>query len=152
MQLDYAEAKKRIDKIKKTIEHHRKLYYELDNPDISDEEYDALERELIALEEQFSDLKTKDSPSNKVGGKASKGFEKIKHKVSQWSFSDIFDESEARKFDERVKRELSKDFGGNINPEYTAELKIDGLKIKMENYLVQPLEEMEKPEKMLQKM
>lgn len=129
--MDIQEAKKRIKKLKNTIEHHRKLYHELDQPEIDDEEYDALERELISLEKKFPDLKTKDSPTETFGAKTvvSKGFEKIKHEIAQWSFSDIFDEEEARKFDERVRRELAKDFGGKIDPEYTCELKIDGLKI-----------------------
>ena len=132
MNLSEAEAKKKIAILIKTIEYHRRLYYESDQPEIDDEEYDALERELIFLEKRFPGLKRKDSPTEKVGGKAVKGFSKLKHKVPQWSFSDVFDEGEAEKFDERVRRALAKDFGGELNLEYICELKIDGLKIVLE--------------------
>lgn len=126
------EAKQRVFELKKTIEHHRKLYYEYDTPEISDEEYDALERELLALEEQFPSLQTADSPTQRVGGAPVRGFAKVPHKVPQWSFSDLFDEEEAVAFDTRIKRELAKDFDDSSDVTYTAELKIDGLKIVLE--------------------
>jgi len=126
------EAKQRITALKETIERHRKLYYELDRPEISDEEYDALERELIALETDFPEYKTLDSPTQRVGGKPAEGFEKVTHKVPQWSFNDIFDEDEARAFDARVRRELEKEVGHVEKIVYTCELKIDGLKVVLE--------------------
>lgn len=125
------EAKKRIKELKKRVEYHRELYYVSDRPEISDEEYDALERELLNLEEQFPEFKTKNSPTQKVGGKATTGFKKVKHKIAQWSFNDVFDEEEARAFDKRVKKTLS-DIYNVSEVEYTCELKIDGLKIVLE--------------------
>lgn len=132
MGISKSEAKQRIEALKVTIERHRRLYYELDRPEISDEEYDALERELIALEDAFPDLKTLDSPTQRVGGAPADSFEKVEHKVPQWSFNDIFDEDEARAFDARVKRELEKEGGSARDVSYTCELKIDGLKVVLE--------------------
>lgn len=132
MGISKSEAKQRIEALKTTIERHRRLYYELDQPEISDEEYDALERELIALEDAFPELKTLDSPTMRVGGAPADSFEKVEHKVPQWSFNDIFDEAEARAFDARVKRELEKEGGSAADVSYTCELKIDGLKVVLE--------------------
>jgi DNA ligase (NAD+) len=125
-------AKQRIEALKASLERHRKLYYEQDQPEISDEAYDALERELIALEEEFPEYRTLDSPTLRVGGKPADGFEKVTHKVPQWSFNDIFDEDEAKAFDVRVRRELEKEVGSTEDMTYTCELKIDGLKVVLE--------------------
>lgn len=124
------EAKKQWKALRDLIEFHRKLYYLDQSPEISDEEYDALERELIAIEEQFPEFK-KNSPTQKVGGVAASGFKKVKHKVAQWSFNDVFDEDELIEFDKRVKRALADEYG-DAKVEYTCELKIDGLKIVLE--------------------
>ncbi len=124
------EAKKQWDSLRKVIEHHRNLYYVDEQPEISDEEYDALEREIQSIEEKYPEFK-KNSPTQKVGGKASSGFKKIKHKITQWSFNDVFDEEEFIAFDKKVKRALNDEFG-DIKVEYTCELKIDGLKIVLE--------------------
>lgn len=132
MKLSAKEAKQRIEDLKRTIERHRRLYYELDTPEIDDEAYDALERELIALEEAFPQYKTADSPTQRVGGAPAESFEKVTHKVPQWSFNDIFDESEAYAFDERIRRELQKEVGSIDAVSYTCELKIDGLKVVLE--------------------
>lgn len=129
--LSEKEAKKRWSALKKTLEHHRDLYYVKESPEISDEEYDALEREIIAIENDFPQFKKKDSPTQKVGGVAAVGFKKIKHKVAQWSFNDVFDEDEIIAFDKKVKRALGDEFEGS-DLEYTCELKIDGLKIVLE--------------------
>lgn len=131
MKLSEKEAKKRWKALIKTIEYHRDLYYAKDNPEISDEEYDALERELLSIEEQFPELRTLDSPTQKVGVAPSAGFKKIRHKVPQWSFNDVFNEEEAIAFDKKVKRALG-DVLGEVDLEYTCELKIDGLKIVLE--------------------
>lgn len=124
------EAKKQWKALRKLIEYHRGLYYVDQSPEISDEEYDALEREIIAIEEKYPDLK-KNSPTQKVGGIAALNFKKIKHKISQWSFNDVFDEEEMIAFDKKVKRALASEYG-DVNVEYTCELKIDGLKIVLE--------------------
>jgi len=113
----------RVKKLRETIERHRQLYHTLDRPEISDEAYDALVRELERLESQYLSLAISDSPTKRVGGAMLKKFEKVTHAVPQWSFNDAFDESDIRAFDERIKRSLG------MSPQYLAELKIDGLKI-----------------------
>ncbi|MDP3763115.1 MAG: NAD-dependent DNA ligase LigA [bacterium] len=117
------DIKERVKKLRETIERHGRLYHTLDKPEISDEAYDALVRELEQIELKYPELAASDSPTQRVGGKVLEKFEKVVHAVSQWSFNDAFDEPDIRAFDERIKRSLK------ISPAYTAELKIDGLKI-----------------------
>jgi len=126
------EAKKRIDILTGLIEHHRKLYYEKDRPEVTDEEYDALERELVFLENKFPEFLFENSPTQRVGGAPIDSFKKVEHKVPQWSFGDVFDEEEILEFDARIKRMTLKEVGSDVVPTYTAELKIDGLKIVLE--------------------
>jgi len=123
------EVQKKIVALRKIISHHRALYYEQDNPEIADEAFDALERELQKLETDFPEFKMVNSPLEKVGGKPTKGFSKVTHSISQWSFNDVFNENEFLKFDERIKKEVAKNFGAEKKYTYTCELKIDGLKI-----------------------
>ncbi|HRY31045.1 MAG TPA: NAD-dependent DNA ligase LigA [Candidatus Paceibacterota bacterium] len=130
--MDKKDAEKRLKKLRELIEYHRHRYHVLDDPEISDTAYDSLEQELINIENQFPNLRTDDSPSQKVSGRPLNKFEKVAHKVPQWSFNDIFDEQEARDFDERVKRMLEKKLGKKVSPQYDCELKIDGLKIVLE--------------------
>ena len=123
-------AKDRIEKLKKLINHHRYLYHVLDKQEITDEALDSLKHELYGLEQSFPGLITPDSPTQRVGGSPLEKFEKVKHKIPQWSFNDVFNEEEIREFNERIKRFLSKEYGHtpkNIN--YVSELKIDGFKI-----------------------
>ena len=117
------DIKERVKKLRETIERHRQLYHTHDQPEISDEAYDALSRELEQFESQYPSLATPDSPTRRVGGEVLEKFEKVAHVVPQWSFNDAFDESDIRAFDERVRRGLKN------SPEYIVELKIDGLKI-----------------------
>jgi DNA ligase (NAD+) len=119
----------RVVKLRETINHHSHLYYTLDEPLISDEAYDALIRELENLEKEYPELITPDSPTQRVGGAPLKEFEKVEHKIAQWSFDDAFDEDDIRAYDERVRRSLKAKFGEEISPVYTVELKIDGLKV-----------------------
>jgi len=128
------DAVKRLEKLRKTIEHHRYLYHVLDSPEISDEALDSLKSELDKIESEFPELITPDSPSQRVSGKPLDQFEKVKHKVPQWSFADIFNEKEAAEFGERVVRMLEKTKKNDIkiSPEFTCELKIDGLKVVIE--------------------
>ena len=123
------ETRERIKKLRETISHHSHLYYTLDKPEISDSAYDALIRELEELEKKYPELITKDSPTQKVGDTILKEFEKVVHDVPQWSFDDAFDEEDIRAFDQRVKRNLVKEFGDDVTYTYTVELKIDGLKV-----------------------
>ncbi len=126
------EAKKRIQKLRETIEYHRHLYHVLDKQEISEQALDSLKHELVMLETEHPDLVTPDSPTQRVAGKPLDGFQKVSHKVAQWSFNDIFNEQELIDFDERVKRFLEKSLGKKPEVEYTCELKIDGLKIVFE--------------------
>jgi len=123
------EAIDRLAKLKKTIEHHRRAYHTLDKPEISDEAYDSLIRELEALEAEYPELKTSDSPTQQVGGEPIKEFVKVTHAVRQWSFDDVFDLAELKKWDERVRNFMEKAGISNEKLEYCCELKIDGLKV-----------------------
>jgi len=133
------DAEKRLEILRKSIEKHRYLYHVLDKPEISDEALDSLKRELVQIESDFPELITADSPSQRVSGEPLDKFEKVEHKVSQWSFADIFNSEEAIEFDARIKRMLKKSTDVNFGVqgksekvEYTCELKIDGLKIVLE--------------------
>src|SRR3989344_2350070 len=84
------EIKERGESLRKIIEKHNHLYYVLDKPEIEDSAYDSLLEELRRLEEEYPALRTKDSPTEKVGGKPVEQFKKIVHKVSQWSFHKAF--------------------------------------------------------------
>ncbi|MBI4692296.1 MAG: NAD-dependent DNA ligase LigA [Candidatus Terrybacteria bacterium] len=118
------QAKERIEKLKKTINHHRYLYHVLDKQEISDAALDSLKHELYQLEQQFPQFITPDSPTQRVGGKPLDKFIKVRHKVRQWSFEDAFSEEEIKKFDERIKKGIKEK-----EIEYVCELKIDGFKI-----------------------
>jgi len=127
-------AKERIEKLKKLVNYHRYLYHVLDKQEISDAALDSLKHELEILEKQNPEFLTVDSPTQRVGGIPLDKFTKIKHKIKQWSYDDVFSEQEIREFDERVKRFLVKELGvKNREVEYTCELKIDGFKIVL-NY------------------
>ncbi len=99
-------------------------YHTLDNPTITDQEYDKYLRELIEIEEEHPDWILENSPTRHAGGKIIEGFEKVTHKIPMMSLSDVFSESEIIAFDERIKKE-------NITPQYVCELKIDGLSVSL---------------------
>ena len=122
------EAKQRIEKLKKEIEHHRYLYHVLDRQEISEEALDSLKHELLEIERGFPEFMSEDSPSQRIGGKPLDGFEKIRHKIRQWSLVDAFGEEEILEWDKRAKRYLLDKTGENLTElSYTCELKIDGL-------------------------
>lgn len=123
------ETRQRVEKLRETINHHNHLYHTLDQPEISDSAYDALVRELEELEAKHPELVSSDSPTQRVGGAPLKEFEKLEHRIPQWSFDDAFDEEDLRAFDERVAKNLRAKFGDKVSWTYTAELKIDGLKV-----------------------
>ncbi|MDD5489962.1 MAG: NAD-dependent DNA ligase LigA [Candidatus Moranbacteria bacterium] len=128
------EAKQRIEKLRKEIDKFRYEYHVLDKPEVSDEIYDSLMRELRDLEEKYPELKSPDSPSQRIGGKPLAKFEKVRHAHRQWSLDDAFDFSELQKWEEKIIRMLEKNLKSQIsNPksqlEYCAEIKIDGLKV-----------------------
>lgn len=122
------EDRERADKLRETIDYHRHLYHSLDKPEISDTAYDTLIKELEDLERRYPELRTATSPTTRVGGETLKEFKKVEHEVAQWSFDNAFDEDDIRAFDERVRKNLRQKFG-DVSPEYTLELKIDGLKV-----------------------
>ncbi len=128
-------VKTRLTALTKAIEKHRRLYHTLDKPEMSDEAYDSLVKELEGIERQYPELKTADSPTVRVGGEPLKEFVKVRHAVPQWSFDDVFDLEELRKWDERVRNFMRKAGLGDGTGasgeklEYCCELKIDGLKI-----------------------
>ncbi len=113
----------RARKLRETIIRHNELYHTHDKPEISDEAYDSLVRELEEMEAEYPELQTPDSPTQRVGGKILEKFLKVAHAVPQWSFNDAFSEEDIRAFDERVKKGLLE------KPVYITELKIDGLKV-----------------------
>ncbi|HBM45411.1 MAG: ligase protein [Candidatus Nomurabacteria bacterium GW2011_GWF2_35_66] len=137
MSEDLKKIEERIKKLREVINHHRELYHVYDKQEISDEALDSLKYELTTLEQKYPQFITPDSPTQRVAGRPLEKFEKVKHKVPQWSFNDAFSEEDIRDFDTRVKRFLQKSFQeaellGDGNVEYICELKIDGFKIVLE--------------------
>lgn len=123
--MDRAAAEKRIAELRDLVRYHSRLYYDLDSPELDDYEYDMLYHELLDLEEAYPDLRTPDSPTQKVGGKASLKFEPVEHTVQMGSLQDVFSFEELFEFGERVKSVIS-------SPEYVVEPKIDGLSVSLE--------------------
>lgn len=119
-------VRRRIEELRRQIEEHNYRYYVLDSPVISDAQYDRLMRELLALEEEFPELVTPDSPSHRVGGRPREGFTTVIHRVPMLSLSNAFSEQELRDFDRRVRGALP---GEQVR--YVAELKIDGLAVSL---------------------
>ena len=115
----------RIDALRALIRHHEERYYILDDPEISDAEFDALLRELRALEDAHPDLVTSDSPTQRVSGRPADGFDTARHLRPMLSLDNAYDDGELEAFDERVRKGLGAD--GPVG--YVAELKIDGLSI-----------------------
>lgn len=118
------DIKKRIDELVQIINEADYNYHTLDNPTISDQEYDKYLRELFELENEYKEYIREDSPTQRVGGKVLDEFAKITHKIPLMSLSNVFNEEEIRNFDERIKKE-------GFNPKYECELKIDGLSVSL---------------------
>ena len=123
--MDHVDAQKRVAELTEIIEYHNNLYYNQDEPEISDFEYDMLLRELEDLEAEFPDLKLPDSPTNKVGGSAGAKFSPVTHAVVMESLHDSFSHDELRDFDRKV-REVVPDV------KYVVEPKFDGLSVSCE--------------------
>ena len=117
-------VEKRIDELIKIINEADYNYHTLDNPTITDQEYDKYLRELFDLEEEHPELVRSDSPTQHAGGKVIDEFLKVQHKIPMMSLSDVFSESEIFAFDERIR-------SAGINPHYMCELKIDGLSVSL---------------------
>ena len=119
-------ARARVIELRRLIEKANREYYVLDNPEITDAEYDVLFRELVELETQFPELVTSDSPTQRVGGPPSDAFAKVTHRTPMLSLGNAFERDEVREFDKRVHRAL-----GDLKVEYVTELKIDGLAMSL---------------------
>ncbi len=112
--------------LREELDRHNRLYYELSTPEISDGDYDKLFHELKALEEENPELRTADSPTQRVGSTPLKSFEQHRHRIPMLSLDNAFGEAELRAFDERVRRLLN---GEAV--EYECELKFDGASISL---------------------
>ncbi len=124
--MDLEEARLKARALREQIEYHNYRYYVLDDPVISDAEYDRLMRELQTLEREFPELITPDSPTQRVGGEPRPGFTTVRHFTPMLSLANAFDEESLREFDRRV-RELV----GGEPVEYVVEPKIDGLAVSL---------------------
>lgn len=122
-----SKARKQIEKLREEIEYHNHRYYVLDDPVISDAEYDQLMRELESLENQYPQFKTPTSPTQRVGAPPLEKFETVRHTVPMLSLANAFEEGEVREFDRRVKRLLE----SSQDVEYCAELKMDGVSVEL---------------------
>ncbi|MGQ9856116.1 MAG: NAD-dependent DNA ligase LigA [Fervidobacterium sp.] len=113
-----------VEKLRNEIEYHNYRYYVLASPVITDEEYDKLMKRLIELEEKYPELRTPDSPTQRVGGQLLEGFETVEHSEPMLSLDNTYNEAEILNFHERVKKSV-----GDV--EYVAELKIDGVSVAL---------------------
>ncbi|MGN0450223.1 MAG: NAD-dependent DNA ligase LigA [Ruminococcus sp.] len=123
--MDIISAESRVKELTEQLEYHNNLYYNMDEPEISDFEYDKMLKELETLEEQFPTLKSSLSPTNRVGGNAGAKFSPVTHTVVMESLHDSFSHDELRDFDRKV-REVSPDV------QYVVEPKFDGLSVSCE--------------------
>ncbi|MHB8811480.1 MAG: NAD-dependent DNA ligase LigA [Desulfobulbaceae bacterium] len=124
---DEQRARARLIELRKEIEYHNHRYYVLDDPVIADADYDRLFRELLALEEQYPQLVTPDSPSRRVGGAPLAGFEEVAHPFPMYSLDNVFGEEELRDFEQKIRRFLQ--WTGALV--YIAEPKLDGLAVEL---------------------
>ncbi len=121
------EARIRAEELRELLTRYGYEYYTLDNPTVSDFEYDRLMRELIEIESENPELVTPDSPTQRVGGEISEGFEEVSHTVQMQSLSDVFSKEELFEFDARVRAALEVQC-----VDYVTEMKIDGLSVSLE--------------------
>lgn len=115
-----------IEELRSLINYHSNLYYTMDEPEISDFEYDALMNQLKEMERQNPELITPDSPTQRIGGKILEGFEEVVHTVQMQSLNDVFDRESVIDFGRKTEEALSE------KVEYITELKIDGLSVSLE--------------------
>ena len=122
---DFESAKQRVFDLRTLLDKYSYEYYVKDTPSIPDADYDKLYQELVALEEEFPDLISNDSPTQRVGGTILPGFEKVVHEVPMLSLGNAFNEGDLLDFDRRIKKLTDKPFS------YICELKIDGLAVSL---------------------
>ncbi|NLO82204.1 MAG: NAD-dependent DNA ligase LigA [Clostridiales bacterium] len=123
--MDIDKVKAEIEKLREEIRKHDYYYYVMDQPIISDAEYDDLMRRLVSLEQQYPELITSDSPTQRVGGQPLKAFASVEHPVPMLSLTNAFSEGELRDFDRRVRNAIGEAV------EYVVEYKIDGLSVAL---------------------
>ena len=119
-------AEKRIDQLRKELNHHNHLYYVEARPEVSDREYDKLIQELIELEAKHPEFASADSPTQRVGGEAQSELKSVRHAVPMMSIDNTYSEAEVRAFDERVRKALD-----GQSPAYVLEPKIDGASVSL---------------------
>ncbi len=124
--MDRQKAKKEIEKLKEEIRRHDRLYYAENSPEISDREYDVLMKKLDALEKDYPELVTSDSPTQRVGGEPSREFPPAKHLAPMLSMDNTYSADELREFDKRIKKNLE-----GKEAEYAVELKYDGVSVSL---------------------
>jgi len=127
MSYDLRELESEAEKLREQINRHNYRYYVLDDPEVTDAEYDTLMRRLEALESEHPELRTPDSPTQRVGAKPSEKFGVVVHRRMMLSLSNAMDAEEMLEFDQRVKRFLKSD----ADIEYVAEVKLDGLAVEL---------------------
>ena len=124
--VEHQVEERQIDELRETIRHHEHLYYVLDAPELPDAEFDRLMQELKKLEAAHPELVTRDSPSQRVGGKPLEGFPKVQHSRPMLSLDNAYNEQELRDWDRRVRESA-----GNQKIEYVSELKLDGMSMAL---------------------
>ncbi len=124
--LDVNDARTRVEVLRQELSHHEYRYYVLDDPEITDAQYDALMRELEALEARFPELASDSSPTKRVGGVPSEKFEKVVRRQPMLSLANVFSDEELAEFDERVRKHL-----GVEQVRYVCEHKLDGLAVEL---------------------
>ena len=125
------DAAARVAALREAIRGHDHRYYVLDDPQIPDQEYDALMRELERIETERPDLVAPDSPTQRVGATPSASFAEAVHHVAMLSLGNAFDEDEVRAFDRRIRDRLNAEEGGELTLDYTGEAKIDGVAMSL---------------------
>ncbi len=125
-----ANEKQYLKELRNLVAYHQQKYHTEDSPEISDQAYDALVKDLVALESKLEGGKSQ--VTERVGGEVSNAFAKVKHVVPQWSFDNVFDYAELEAWEERLKRYLGKQGVVTEKVEYVSEHKIDGLKLVIE--------------------
>ncbi|HEX7319034.1 MAG TPA: NAD-dependent DNA ligase LigA [bacterium] len=120
-----SEAKKEIARLKKDINYHNYRYYVLNDPVITDHDYDQLYKKLQDLEQKFPRLATRDSPTRRIGGEPLNGFKTVEHKIKMLSLDNTYSEDELREFDDRMAKLLSRPTA------YEATLKVDGVAVSL---------------------
>ena len=127
-----SDSKRRAKELMASIHAHQQKYHEQDAPTISDEAYDSLVAELRALAEKYPTLSEYYTQIERVGGAVNTAFQKVTHRVRQWSFDNVFSDDELRAWEGRVHRTLEKQGIKNVHVSYVSEHKIDGLKLIVE--------------------